>query len=317
MRLLNFLNEENVGIDDIIKNCWEYIQFRKKYNCRFVRGLLGYTNKDKIYRNVLSDRKPKGTNKELFIFINSWLKKNNMVERNKSIPITTNVEIAKKFGLVYECFPVGKFDYTFCKSIDFNQNNENDPFQIAYFAWLYLKENNKSHIWHEYVSNIDELIYYSNFLNSIKKDEKKYIKYKELVDFYSEKPRTLEELDKTNFSIDNNYLEDFYYGYEFNNLDPMFRINEFPSDLIINFEFPVFFDSYALPGENIKSNNIILSKKLKFTIKELETGSKNLKSLIKTNNGIKEVISNNYEIWINPKEFYLVPEHKIKEVLTF
>lgn len=314
MRLLKFLNEEDISVDNIIRDCQPYIQFRKRNNCRFVRGLDFINDKDKIQKRQLLSRKAKGVDEKLSTFINAWLKKNGIVERTKSIPITTDLENAKRFGFVYECFPVGKFDYSFCKSIDFNQNNESDPFQVAYFLWLYLKENNQSYIWYEYVSNMLELLTYSYYLDSVKNDTR----FKTFVDFYS-KHRTTKEIDKffDSFEETDNNVYNFYDGYEYNSLKQAFKIDKFPSSLVIDFEFPPSFDEWALPGENVISNNRILSKKLKFTVKELEAGSKNLKSLIKTNKDIKEAVSNNYEIWINPGEFYLVPDHIAKEKLNF
>lgn len=164
MRLINFLNE-NISNEKLEKECQFYLNFKKKYNCKFYKGI--HPNTDISRKIKLKTRELKAIkSQQLNDTIKKWFKKHNILERENSIPLTTNFHIAMRYNdLICEVFPIGKFEYSWCKSSDFNLNEEWDQFQLAYIQWMNIKENSKN--WNEkiWIGNISNLYTLMNDFN--------------------------------------------------------------------------------------------------------------------------------------------------------
>lgn len=253
MRLNRFLSEETKPIGEQIKeNCAFYLDFKKKHKCVFYKGVDSATTSTFKKLKTREDREFKGSSgfKGFEETVEKLMKKLNALSRKSSIPLTTHKRFANLFGdITCEVFPVGKFDYSFCKAVDFNDCGESAPFQIAYVWWLYAKEKiiNKKvppEDWN------DVLVV----------------------------PLIQEELEERGLNINDD-------------------ISKWPQDIKITFR------KFLMYG----SRN-------EFKLKELEDGVKKLPQLIKTNAGMQEAVKNNYEIWINPKEFYLIPVGEVDSI---
>lgn len=121
-----WLNEESIDefIKDIIKNCKYYISQlnRNQISVPFVRGISRSKLKSPFgKKSVRQDRKPLATKKEVFNEINDYFEEKGHARRDKSVIATSNYEWTKFFGVPTYIFPIGKFNYTFVKTYDFNK----------------------------------------------------------------------------------------------------------------------------------------------------------------------------------------------------
>jgi len=123
MKLYQFLNEQN--------NVNEYNQLIQK-DCKYYLSLI--TNKMiftrgfgfDIYRftkkQVRQDRRNKNRSFKYYDELNQWLKENGHVSRNNSVICSSHEkrDMVAIFGTNHFVFPIGNFNFTYVKSIDFN-----------------------------------------------------------------------------------------------------------------------------------------------------------------------------------------------------
>ena len=131
MRLLHFLNEDiNQLISFIERDCKYYLSLLKN-KTPFYRGMI--VNNDYGKKQVRDDRKPRGMKQEVANNLNDWLKKNGHTTRNNSVISTSNIYDAINFGNgnVYFIYPIGRFNYSYVRSTDIN-NNDNSGYKKYY-----------------------------------------------------------------------------------------------------------------------------------------------------------------------------------------
>ena len=126
MRLNKYISEDlknfnlDEGVELIKKNCSQYLKESKgKW---FYRSIGEYLNDNSIaYKKIRTDRVPRGMNTASYKWLNSWLRKNNHVERDKSISASSDKEqIFIMFGIPSIIFPENGYKYTWIKAHDIN-----------------------------------------------------------------------------------------------------------------------------------------------------------------------------------------------------
>lgn len=146
MRLKTYITEAGTKISaeelfaDIKKKCKPYLTLLKGKQPLF-RGLhdpsaakvtepfgIGYGIK-----KVRKDRTPKGTLEKDFKILNKWLAGNGHARRDQSISVTAAYDAVSFFGKPSWVFPIGKFDYSWVKAVDFNYGNEKIGFHVYSF----------------------------------------------------------------------------------------------------------------------------------------------------------------------------------------
>lgn len=141
MRLKQYINEGNVVGEDlpnftelqkrIEKDCKKYLGLLKGKD-PLVRGMyLGMLTSQEYFETTLlsdtvrQDRKPQGTQSQIFKELNKMLEKEGHVRRDKAKLLTSNVKHARTFSEnIYFIFPIGNFHYTWLEGIDFNLNDK-------------------------------------------------------------------------------------------------------------------------------------------------------------------------------------------------
>ncbi|MFW6030241.1 MAG: hypothetical protein ACOCRO_08310 [Halanaerobiales bacterium] len=120
-KFYNYLNEDiDPYIKKIRQDCGYYLSLLDKNNIPtpFYRGVLNKQNF--IHKKVRTGRIPKGTDIEAFKEINEYFEDKGHVRRDNSVIGTSHKKWAKFFGSPFMLFPVGKFDYSFVETTDFN-----------------------------------------------------------------------------------------------------------------------------------------------------------------------------------------------------
>ena len=132
-RLIKYINEEanfiQLSLKEqsnlIKKDCKYYLNLTKNTG-PFNRAVSENIQPDElIKKKVRTDRRSLGMNQRAFKEFNNWLKQNNHVKRDKSVSASSAGPSLKKFGHVYYFFPIGKFNYTWVKTIDINWHDSN------------------------------------------------------------------------------------------------------------------------------------------------------------------------------------------------
>lgn len=84
------------------------------------------------------------TSIELFKLVNDWLSEHKLLRRDNSLIVThfeNNAALFSNTETIYYIFPIGKFNYTYCKSLDFNIIEPTSKFKQHFFVYKFLKEN--------------------------------------------------------------------------------------------------------------------------------------------------------------------------------
>ena len=192
MKLKNFLLESEPSKDKIIevllKDCAPYlnsisIKNKKDFNQNMIKFYRGMKTKiNNLEKVKVSKRFSKGTIDFLFPVVNKWLKENGHVSRDLAVFATSDKDYTEIFGSnIGIIFPIGKINYTFVKSNDFNNSdymiNGWDSFALIWkFKEKLIKLNKQlfyADIW--YKDNLEEF-WNEDLLKYIKvnglKDEK-------------------------------------------------------------------------------------------------------------------------------------------------
>jgi len=146
MRLNKYVNESeksDEGIKEVIKliknDCKPYLKTISN-KTPFMRGIakvksslkypdpgfirtygLTHVRQDRMGLSNRSNTKIDGV--MFFDLLNKWLRENGHADRSKSISCTSDNGTAGYFGSPFFIFPTGKFDYTYVKSPDFNEDS--------------------------------------------------------------------------------------------------------------------------------------------------------------------------------------------------
>jgi hypothetical protein len=144
MRLTRYLIESDYAAEDLFvdikKKCKPYLSLLKGKEPLF-RGLHDISDSKATFndeedvlvnktdvglgygiKKVRKNRTPKGTNKKDFLLVNKWLDSHGHARRDQSISVTADKIQADYFGANSWVFPIGKFDYSWVKSPDFNHS---------------------------------------------------------------------------------------------------------------------------------------------------------------------------------------------------
>jgi len=125
--------------DVIQKNCTQYIKLLKIHG--FSRPLYRAVNNgpnlhEYMEKNVRTNRKPSGTSSGEFPFMNIWLQSHKHIRRDQAVMAKGDKLHLKTFGDIYYFFPIGKFNYTFIKTSDFNLPDNNDKWDPYFYTML-------------------------------------------------------------------------------------------------------------------------------------------------------------------------------------
>ena len=152
MRLTRYLIESYSAEDlivDIEKKCKPYLSllkgkeplYRGLHDISDARATQVEDEDDIINRTgvglgygikkVRKDRIPKGTQKANFKILNKWLGSHGHARRDQSISVTADKLQSDFFGANSWVFPIGKFDYSWVKSPDFNHSNNNTGYKTC------------------------------------------------------------------------------------------------------------------------------------------------------------------------------------------
>jgi hypothetical protein len=146
MKLYNYLNEvygkydtpkdkeyikdSNFVIDYLTTDCKYYVSLLRKNDIKepFYRGVHNY-KQDTIIDTILykklvrKDRKPFGMLDDEAKRLNTWLIDHGHTDRSKSVMASSDQDAVDLFGTPLCFWPIGKFNYTYCKTGDLNEPN--------------------------------------------------------------------------------------------------------------------------------------------------------------------------------------------------
>lgn len=106
-------------LEMIFNNCKFYLNLVKKIG-PFNRAFNKKIEKDEILKIKTRNRNSLFMINNTFDNFNNWLDKNGHVKRDLSVSFSTRSATLRNFGHVYYFFPIGKFNYTWVKTLDIN-----------------------------------------------------------------------------------------------------------------------------------------------------------------------------------------------------
>ena len=106
MRLHNFLNENDITNENIIKSCESFLKTRLKMTDWIYHGTYRFPGKYKVEKN----REPRDNALNAHVFMNKlYTKKIGIPLRSASIFCTTNYNLSKSYGTSLCIFPIGSY----------------------------------------------------------------------------------------------------------------------------------------------------------------------------------------------------------------